>query len=182
MFCRAPGIIEDESSIEPTPPCSIIEHNELDLNEAYDQLERMKQRVLQMKSMIVPPAANTADPVQSEFDKLADSDNIHLREVQQETSRSFQQIDLVRNRLADTTKEMVNLAARIEESDRCTKDLAKKLDKVPKWIEEIKHQVGLCIERHNELDITCCSYLTYSNHMRPLLVTLEHNSSSRVRF
>ncbi|XP_017026573.1 uncharacterized protein [Drosophila kikkawai] len=179
MSCKAPGLFQDESNIE----LSIVDvevPSELDLDEVYDQLERMKQRVLQMKSMIIRPPATTTDPVQAEFEKLADSDNPHLREVQQETSRGFLQIDLVRNRLSETTKELVDLAARIQESERCTKDLAKKLDEVPKWIEESKHQAGLCMERHNELSTTLLSDLNYSNHMRPLLVTLSNNYSSKI--
>ncbi|KAH8347538.1 hypothetical protein KR059_012298 [Drosophila kikkawai] len=181
MSCKAPGLFQDESSSIELTIVDVEVPSELDLDEVYDQLERMKQRVLQMKSMIIRPPQTTPNPVQVEFEKLADSDNPLLRKVQQETSRGFQQIDLVRNRLSETTKELVDLAARIQESDRCTKDLTKKLDEVPKWIEESKHQAGLCMERHNELSTTLLSDLNYSNHMRPLLVTLNNNYSSKVR-
>ncbi|XP_020817544.1 uncharacterized protein LOC110191133 [Drosophila serrata] len=180
MFCKAPGIPQVESSIELTS-CSITEHHdELNLDKAYDQLEKMKQRVLQMKSMIVREPATTTDEVEAEFEKLADSKNEQLREIQKDTSRSFRQIEVVRNRLAETTKELACLTARIQEAERCTRDLAEKMEKVPQWIEELKHQTGICLERFNELDITLCTYLTYSNHMRPLMVTLEHTSTSRV--
>ncbi|KAH8293467.1 hypothetical protein KR054_000711, partial [Drosophila jambulina] len=184
MSCKAPGLPQEESSIDLTErelSSTIAEGEELDLNEAYDQLEMMKQRILQMKRMIVRSPPTTVDPVQEEFEKLANSDNTHLREIQQETSLSFRQIELVRNRLAETTKELTFLTDRIQELERCTKDLVKKLDQVPQWMKELKHQVALCLERYNELDTTCCSDLDYSNHMRPLLVTLSHNEGSRVR-
>ncbi|KAH8235159.1 hypothetical protein KR032_009384, partial [Drosophila birchii] len=161
--CWAPGLPLTESEIEL---CStqddIQESSQLDLEEAYQQLERMKQRVLQMKSKIVRtlPTESCADQVP------LDSDNVYLREIQLETLRSFQQIETVKSRLKETTEELGVVGTRIEESRFCTEKLAKQLDEVPKWIEAIKHEVGLCLERYNKLKTCYAADLDYASQMR----------------
>ncbi|KAH8266212.1 hypothetical protein KR038_009307, partial [Drosophila bunnanda] len=171
MSCWAPGLSQLESEVELNSTQDVIQEgasSELDLEEAYQELEAMKQRVLQMKSKIV-----RTFPTEPDTDQVpSDSDNVNLRGIQMETSRGFQQIEAVRSRLKKTTEELGAVAARMEESMRCTEKLAKQLDEVPKWIDELKHQVGVCLERHNELETTYCTDFDYSNHMRPFLMNL----------
>ncbi|KAH8297864.1 hypothetical protein KR054_012278 [Drosophila jambulina] len=177
MSCRAPGLSQNESEIELTSSLDDMqEGSELDLEEAYQQLERMKQRVLQMKSKIIRNVATEPSPEQVP----SDSDNVHLREIQLETSRGFQQIEAVKSRLKETTDELGVLGARIQESVRCTEKLSQQLDEVPKWMEQHKLQVGVCLERYNELDTSYCTDFDYSSHMRPLLVRLMNQYGSRV--
>ncbi|XP_020809082.1 uncharacterized protein LOC110184782 [Drosophila serrata] len=179
MSCWAPGLSQNESEIELNSTLDVIQEgasSELDLEEAYQQLEGMKQRVLQMKSKIVRTL-----PTESDTDHVpADSDNVNLRDVQLETSRGFQQIEAVKSRLKETTEELSVVAARIEESRRCTEKLAQQLDEVPKWMEEQKHQVAKCLERHNELETSYCSDFDYSSHMRPFLMTLTNKYRTKV--
>ncbi|XP_017017880.1 golgin subfamily A member 5 [Drosophila kikkawai] len=177
MSCWVPGLSQSESEI--TLEKSVFQEeasNDSQLEESYQQLERMKQRVLQMKSKLVHTLSKESGSDQVPFQ----SDNANLREIQLETLQGFQQIEVVKSRLRETTEELSLVSERIEESRCCADKLMKQLDEVPKWIEEHKHQVEVCLERHNELDTSYCSDLDYRSQIQPLQRTLKNLYRARV--
>ncbi|KAH8361447.1 hypothetical protein KR084_002823 [Drosophila pseudotakahashii] len=197
MDCKAPGLFEFGSGSEVTH-CSISalddipihEENsgsDLELTKAFEKLEKMKQRALYLRGLLIRPlqsneteCAPDTDPMQEEIEQSG-SDNVELREVQQETARAYQQISEVGRRLKESKDTLTRLDEKVQRNIRCTRKLAKNLLEVPKWQEELKHHTGLCLERYSDLDISRGNYLEYSdNYVRRTQTNMKFCFASKV--
>ncbi|XP_016965060.1 uncharacterized protein LOC108034634 [Drosophila biarmipes] len=197
MDCRAPGLPEFESGTEVThcsisalDDTSIGEENsssDLELPKTFDKLENMKQRALYLRNLLISPLQSDKTDCEPEVDQLkweieqGGSDNVELREVQQETARDYQQINEVVRRLKDSKDSLTRLDHKVQRNIRCTRKLAKRLLEVSKWQEELKHHTGLCLERYNDLDISRGNYLEYSDdYVRRTQTNMKYSCASKV--
>ncbi|XP_033158953.1 uncharacterized protein LOC117140256 [Drosophila mauritiana] len=196
MDCKAPGLLETPSESELTH-CSIsaldnipIQEeecpSELEISKTLNKLEKMRERVLYMKSLLIRPVQVNKAECPSESDQMrldieqSSSDNDELRVVQQDTVRALQQIIEVNRQLKETTDSLTGLDEKARKNIRCIRKLSKRLLEVPKWKEELKHNTGLCLERYNDLDISRGNYLDYSdNFVRPIQTNMKFCFASK---
>ncbi|XP_017043646.1 uncharacterized protein LOC108089766 [Drosophila ficusphila] len=198
MDCRAPGLPNLEGSGSELTHCTISAlddiltqedeySSELELSKVFEKLEQMKQRVLYLRGLLIRPPESSktdcgsdSDQMQLELEQTGSKD-VELRKVQQDTAQACLQISEVSRKLKESKISLARLDEKVQRNIRCTKKLAKRLLEVPKWQEELKHNVGLCIERYNDLDISRGNYLQYSdNYARPIQTNMKYSYSSKV--
>ncbi|XP_016989512.1 uncharacterized protein LOC108051803 isoform X2 [Drosophila rhopaloa] len=198
MDCKAPGLPESVSGSEVTH-CSIsalddipVQYegtsSELELPKAFEKLEKMKQRVLHLRGLLIRPLQSNKTDCAPDFDHMqldiekTGSNNVKLRSIQQETAKAYEQIAEVSRRLKESKVFLTRLDKKVQRNIQCTRKLSKKLLEVPKWQEELKHNTGLCLERYHDLDISRGNYLEYSdNYVRPTQTNLKVSFASKAR-
>ncbi|KAH8380660.1 hypothetical protein KR009_012052, partial [Drosophila setifemur] len=192
MSCKAPGLPVSESHSELNQsseqsdtecPSSEDLSSELDLQKEFDRLEKMKQRVLHLRGLLVRPSKTEFDysdirQISENIDKTG-SGNPELKEVQLETAKAQLRINEIMRQLKEDRKRIGDLHLRIQEHIRCLRKLEKKMARVLMWQDELKHKAGLCIDRYNDLSISLSNYLDFSSYMRAS--HMKHLFLSKVR-
>ncbi|KAH8373029.1 hypothetical protein KR009_010582, partial [Drosophila setifemur] len=182
--CRALGLLRVQTEEEVSEVLSSgSEPNEeeetTDLDEAFDELEQIKQRLLQMRDKLLPPSANncrTAGQANQENVSFNGPETLQLVELRRHNSQLKCQLRDMTEHLNSTRKELKEL-----ESWRCL--LQTRIQKMNKQLALFAafkplatHHFGLCIERWEQLKIHKVGQFTYRERMQTLV---NHADNSR---
>lgn len=175
MDCRAPGLLTSGSELTISDLDDLEnpyaeESNEVDLDEEYDKLEKLRQRVLHLRRLVAGPMQADEDFHGLGFHGVFKSPE--LQEAQVETVRARARVAQLSWRLKMDRKVLQRLNAELMCHAQCSKKLLEKMAEPIKWRPQHKHHQEVCQERYNDLDMSLCNYLGYGDRMRPIQTKL----------
>ncbi|KAH8279356.1 hypothetical protein KR026_007744 [Drosophila bipectinata] len=176
--CRAPGLPETEPEVEETELLSsgaepsVGEEIE-DLDGAYEQLELIKQRLLQLREILLPPQKDKCYQQQEEQER---------EDTSFKTQESLQLIELrrqncqMRCKLATSYEHLNSTRKQIKELEgwRCLLqsrilDMSKQVTQFEEFKIRAIHHFALCIERWEQQKTTKVDHVTYRNRMQKVV-------------
>lgn len=176
MSCRAPGLLTSGSELNISDLDGLENqyaeesNNEVDLDEEYDKLEKLKQRVLHLRRLVAGPLQPHEELHGLSLDGV--SKNPELQKAQVETMRAKARVAKLSWRLKVDRKILRRFNAELLCHLQCSGKLLEKMGEPMKWRTQHEHYKELCRERYSQLDISLCNYLGYSDRMRPIQTKL----------
>ncbi|EDV40622.1 uncharacterized protein Dana_GF23831 [Drosophila ananassae] len=176
MSCRAPGLLTSGSELNISDLDGLENqyaeesNNEVDLDEEYDKLEKLKQRVLHLRGLVAGPLQPHEELHGLSLDGV--SKNPELQKAQVKTMRAKARVAKLSWRLKGDRKILRRFNAELLCHLQCSGKLLEKMGEPMKWRPQHEHYKELCRERYSQLDISLCNYLGYSDRMRPIQTKL----------
>ncbi|KAH8267118.1 hypothetical protein KR018_008135, partial [Drosophila ironensis] len=187
--CRAPGLPpelsgeEEESEVQTSGSDPVGAEEMHDLDGAYEELEQMKQRLLELRKLLLNPA-----PTQCEKDYEGDREDVSFK-----TFESLQLVELrrkncqLRCQLKDLVQHLHNWRKEFAELEGWRCELRTRIQKMDKQLTDfdkfkvraIEH-FGLCIERWEQMKTSKLSNTDYQKRMREVVAHADNSRRSLV--
>lgn len=150
--CRAPGVIESESEVFVSSETIGEAEEEPDLDIAFDELEAIKRRLLEMRATLVqiPPDPCVLSTVTPQG-KFLSAPQIAMQQLRHENSILRCQVDRMVQHLMATRREIKSLEAlRCQLGNRIT-SMSEQLHDFALFKQDAIHKFALCIERDAQI-------------------------------
>lgn len=150
--CHAPGIVEEESEVFEESETLEEAEEEPDLDIAFDELEAIKRRLLEMRAMLVqtPPDACVLSTV-TPRGKFLTPPQVAMQRLRQENCILRCQMDRMVKHLMASRRELKKLEAlRCQLGNRIT-SMSEEVHDFALFKQDAIHKFGLCIERDEQI-------------------------------
>ncbi|KAH8416029.1 hypothetical protein KR222_006826 [Zaprionus bogoriensis] len=178
--CHAPGIVvEEELSLEEEALSLANAEEEPDLDLTYDELESIKRRLKELRSMllVIKPDPCELATNQGQRDFLSPKQKM-LLQLRHSNCVLRCQLDRIVQRLHATRREVKALEAlRCQLRDRIS-SMTEELAKFARFKQDAIHMFGVCIERDEQ--IKACK-VDEQDFNRRVKLAVQHNES-RMRY
>ncbi|EDW80071.1 uncharacterized protein Dwil_GK24031 [Drosophila willistoni] len=180
MTCRAPGLFE--KVVTPTTEEDVVEEESSsspDLETISNKLEQMKQRALLLRQSLVHDTVQKPDePNIMPEENL--SKHLEIKQLQQQNAKLISQVTDISERLKCQWDKLSGLESQLLNLRSTTNGMAEKINAISKWKTTTQHMAGLCIERYNDLKISCCTSPEFGAYYRGLSADFDHDLKVRV--
>ncbi|KAL7733933.1 hypothetical protein ACLKA6_011636 [Drosophila palustris] len=175
MDCRAAGLPANTSTTFSSEEQLVEEPAQLNLDKIYDQLEQMKQRAKSLRKLLVREQPMTAKYVKclEEIEKKG-SRNAEVRAVQLQTAHLVNQMATLARRFKEDSTHGNGLECYMKENRRKTDKLYSRMEKLQKWPEKVKHQTAMCLDRYQDISISCVNVDEFSPFIKRTYETFSH--------
>lgn len=173
--CHAPGIIEEESEVFEESETLGEAEEEPDLDIAFDELEAIKRRLLEMRAMLVQtPLDQCVLSTVTSKGKFLTSPQLAMQRLRHENCVLRCQMDRMVQHLMASRRELKTLEAlRCQLGNRIT-SMSEQLHAFALFKQDAIHKFGLCIERDEQ--IKACKVNQYDFGFNVTKV-VRHNES-----
>lgn len=183
--CRAPGLAEiepeeEESELFSSGPEPTVGEEMEDLDGAYDELELIKQRLLQLRDILLPPQRDRCYQQQEEQEKedtsFKSQESLQLIELRRQNcqmrcklSTAYEHLNSSRQQIKELEGWRCLLQSRIQKMNQ-------QLTKFEEFKVRAIHHFALCIERWEHQKTTKVDHVAYRNRMQKVV---SHADNSR---
>lgn len=183
MECRASGLPVNTSNLSSEEELLVDdEQSQPDWNDVYDQLEQMKQRAKSLRQLLIRD-----QPIAAEYVKC-------LKVIEEKGSRNAE-VRAVQLQTADLVSQMATLARRLKAESvygnglKCysqqnrmkTDKLYSRMEQLQKWPKKLELQTAMCLERYQDLSISCISLNEFSSFIKRVYYEFSHAAKNKTR-
>ncbi|XP_034481002.1 uncharacterized protein LOC117786748 [Drosophila innubila] len=181
MECRASGLpVNTSSRTSSEEELLLDEQSQLSLDEVYDQLEQMKQRAKSLRQLLIRERPKTAEYVKClEVIEKKGSRNAEVRAVQLQTADLVNQVATLARRLKHERLQGNNLECYLQQNRMKTDKLYSRMEKLQKWPEKLENQTAMCLDRYQELSISCIDLTEFSSFIRRIYESFTHTARNK---